>query len=113
MTRDGDEVSGFSIGFDGHELRVRAWGFWSVELAASFLRALESETLTVIKVDAVRLDVSELKPMRDEGQLAWTRGLTFLMLRGIRAVQMSAPSPLTKLQFLRLCRNVGIVIQFE
>lgn len=113
MTRDGDEVTGFSIALDRSEVRVRAWGFWSAELAARFTRALEEETLGALRVDSLRVDVRELKPMRDEGQRAWTEGLTFLMSRGVRTVQMSEPSPLTKLQFLRLCRNVGILVQVE
>jgi hypothetical protein len=108
MTRQGDEEAGFAIACDGSELRIRAWGFWSVELAIQFEASIEREVAGFLRLNGLRLDVAELKPMRDEGQAAWTGAFAFLKARGVRKVQLSEPPPLTKLQFMRLCRNVGI-----
>lgn len=110
MTRAGDEEAGFSIERAFGELRVRAWGFWSAELASEFDHATVSEVQGSQNLAQVWLDVGNLKPMRDEGQRAWSSFLFLLHAAGVRSIKTIEPPPITKLQMMRLCRGVGVSI---
>lgn len=108
MARGGDEEAGFSVENVQDELRVRAWGFWSVELAALFERTCALEARGGGAINLVWLDVASLKPMRDEGQKAWSTFFGLIRSMGAQSVKMIDPPPITKLQILRLCRLVDI-----
>jgi hypothetical protein len=110
MARAGDEEAGFSVERALGELRIRAWGFWSSELAGEFNHAGRSEIQNGSKLTLVWLDVGHLKPMRDEGQRAWSHFFGLLLGTGIQSIKMIEPPPITKLQIMRLCRSVGISI---
>lgn len=110
MKRAGDEEAGFSVERAFGELRVRAWGFWSAELATQFDHATVSEVQGGPSLAQVWLDVGSLKPMRDEGQRAWLSFLCLLYAAGVRSIKTIEPPPITKLQMMRLCRSVGVSI---
>jgi hypothetical protein len=112
MTREGDEVMGFSIAVEAGEIRIRGWGFWSLELCEQFAAALQREIGGLVKLAALRVDVAEMKPMRSEGQEAWAKALILMASKGIAKAALTEPQPLTKLQFVRLCKGAAISIQY-
>jgi hypothetical protein len=112
MTREGDEVMGFSIAVEAGEIRIRGWGFWSLELCEQFAAALQREIGGLVKLGVLRVDVTELKPMRSEGQAAWAKALVLMVSKGIVKAALTEPQPLTKLQFVRLCKGAAISIQY-
>lgn len=89
---------------------MRAWGFWSSELASEFNHAGTSAIQSGTRLLLVWLDVGDLKPMRDEGQRAWSLFLSLVRAAGVQSIKMIEPPPITKLQIMRLGRNVGISI---
>lgn len=112
MMREGDDETGFSIAVDAGEVLIRGWGFWSAELSQRFSLMVQRELGDSVQPRGLKVDVRELKPMRDEGQRAWSSMLGHLAQRGVTHAQLSEPSALTKLQFMRLCRAVGLGVQF-
>jgi hypothetical protein len=108
MQRVGDDQSGFS--FDLHAearaLQVKAWGFWSVDVATAFGRRVRDACREAPKGVAVDFDMLDLKPLREEGELAFTALVTTLRSMGVTHVSIRT-GPLTKLQLLRLAANSG------
>lgn len=105
----GNDETGYSIGFDPlvASVRVVAWGFWPAELALGFDRGLVDAFRAAPSRSPLLLDVSRLKPMRDEGQLAVLRGLKSLKELGVPRISVMSSSPLTKLQFMRIVTEAG------
>jgi hypothetical protein len=112
MMRYGDEAMGFSIAVEATELRVLGWGFWSAETCGRFADAARWEIGGSVRFAALKVDVRELKPMREEGQRVWQEALAMATSRGVSTAIFNEPPPLTKLQFIRLCRSAGITVQF-
>ena len=108
MQRVGDDQSGFSFGFDSEvqALQVKAWGFWSIEVAAAFGRKVKDACRELPKGVVVDFDMLELKPLREEGELAFAALVTTLRSMGVGHVSIRT-GPLTKLQLLRLAANSG------
>ena len=105
--RFGDEQAGFTLGHDdGGIIHSRAWGFWSAETGRAF---------GTIMLDACRqsnavrlvLDMSELKPMREEGQASFAKLVGALTSLGIGRLTVILTSQLMKLQLLRIAGEVG------
>lgn len=107
MTEEGDEQAGFRVERTPSKLSITAWGFWSVELANRFA-LVGRDAVAPGFSGVVQFEAAALKPMRDEGQLAWSKLLACIKASGIKSVTMINPSPLTKLQLLRLCREAGL-----
>ena len=104
--RGGNDEMGFAIDTDvmTRTLTVRAWGFWSASIAVDFVNAVTEEQQRS-GVRAIAFDMGDLKPMREEGQAAWTRLVARLSASvAIHKISIATRSQLTKLQLLRLAR---------
>jgi len=116
MERIGDERAGFSVGFDPatSTVHVRAWGFWGVEVATAFDSEVSNGCRGLPRGSTMFMDMSELKPMRDEGQLSFRRLIGELPRLGIKDTTIRTDNQLTKLQLLRLAGTVaaGELIRF-
>ncbi|MBN1605938.1 MAG: hypothetical protein JW940_04865 [Polyangiaceae bacterium] len=109
MDRFGTDEAGFSVEYDADTrmVRVEAWGFWNVEVASSFGPVVRDACRGRPRGTTLRLDMSRLRPMRDEGQrsfgslMGWASGL------GIQETLILTGSELVKLQLLRLVADSG------
>ncbi len=104
MERFGDETSGFSVVFDQDTLtvRVEGWGFWSADVASKFGPAVRSACTNRPRGTALKMDLTRLKPMRDEGQDSFGLIVGSLAALGIERAAVATGSPLTRLQLLRI-----------
>ncbi len=109
MKRVGTEQAGFSVVFDAEAraVRVRAWGFWSADVAAAFAKTIVDVCLGTPKGGVLFLDMTGLKPMRDEGQASFGTLMASLPKLGIARAIVTIDNPLTKLQLLRLAAEHG------
>ncbi len=53
------------------------------------------------------LHLSELRPLREEGQAAFRSVMARALTEGVRTIEFRGVSALTKLQMLRLSREMG------
>jgi hypothetical protein len=102
-----DPAGGFSTRVDMTErvVRVVAWGFWSVEVASAFGPTLHEVCRKNPQIKHVSMDMGELKPMREQGQLGFGEFLGALGTLGVERVTVHTTSHLTKLQLLRIARG--------
>ncbi len=109
MNRIGNDEAGFSVAFDSaaSTVSVRGWGFWGPDVANAFDSAVQKACLTSPKGSALVIDMSQLKPMREEGQRAFTRLMSALRGLGIVSTMIMTTSQLTKMQLLRLSAEAG------
>ncbi len=103
MLRVGDENAGFSVDapFVGN-VRVTGWGFWSVEVASAFASAVVNACRSQPRGATLAIDMSGLKPMREQGQEAFALLLRSLEALGISQTSVVTTNPLTKLQLVRI-----------
>ena len=113
----GDNQAGFSVEFDQSDgtLRVRGWGFWSASVAAQFGNAVTDACHHCPRGMALIMDMTDLKPMRDEGQVSVGIFMKALPRLGISKTTVMTSSHLTKLQLLRLATEFGVkeLMQFS
>jgi hypothetical protein len=104
MERVGDEQAGFSFSSDPSRdtFEVRAWGFWNVDVAAAFGTNVLAALRTRARWKRLVLDMSDLKPMREEGQRAFATLLRSLPSAGVAGTSVVTTSHLTKLQLARI-----------
>jgi hypothetical protein len=104
MDRVGDDQTGFSVGYDpvGGEVTVTAWGFWSADVAAAFAPKVAATIRALPGEHKVVLDMTELKPMREEGQKSFATLVRALPALGVTRMSIVTSSQLTKLQLVRL-----------
>ncbi len=108
MRTIGDDTAGFSVNVMSGTVSVRAWGFWGVDVALAFLTTIVEACSTVSGGASLVMEMSALKPMRDEGQKSFSDLIRALPTIGIVRASIAADSPLTKLQLLRLAtQNAG------
>src|SRR5262245_42148226 len=107
MQRVGDDAAGFSVDrpLTGGVL-VTGWGFWSQHVAKAFAAGVAAGCRGQ-KSPSLMLDLRELKPMREEGQLAFSELLRSLESLGVPRVSIVTTNPLTKLQLVRLAATSG------
>jgi hypothetical protein len=118
MQRYGEDQAGFSVAWEATTrlVNVVAWGFWSRETAASFTSAVLDVCKKAPIGTCLTLNMTDLKPMREEGQRAWTGLMSGLpAVSGIDRVSVVTGNALTKLQLLRLTKDsaIGDTPQFE
>ena len=101
----GDAQGGFSTRLDMGTLYVKAWGFWSKDVAEQFGPAVENIFRATPGLRKLELDMADLKPMRDEGQESFGRIMSALAELPKLEVVVTTSSPLTKLQLLRIVRE--------
>lgn len=104
MKRIGDDSSGFSTDYDAEvgAVRVRAWGFWTVSVAEAFVGVVSDACRAGPKGAALIIDMTELKPLREEGQRSFGALVGRLRHLGVSRTTVATASHLTKLQLLRL-----------
>jgi len=115
MLRIGDETTGFTVEVQAPgSIRVTAWGFWNVQVALAFASSVVDSCRSQPRGAALTLDMSGLKPMREQGQKSFA-----LLMRSLRDVGVSRTSvvtanPLTKLQLVRLASESapGAIIEW-
>jgi hypothetical protein len=107
MERVGNDEAGFSVVRDPHgPVRVVGWGFWGPDVAQAFDKAVLG-ACRLSGASRLVLDMTELKPMRDEGQRAFASTFTMLKMVGITHTSVLTSSHLTKLQLLRIAKDSG------
>jgi hypothetical protein len=97
----GNEENGFALTADEQSgtVRVRAWGFWSDDLARLFANAV----VEAFKPDQrLEIDASALKPQRDTCQQELASMFGRLARLGIKRVVVSVDNAITKLQLARI-----------
>jgi len=111
MARVGDDKAGFSIRDDEptpQRIEVIGWGFWSIEVAAAFASTVMGRIRERPRGQEVLLDMSELKPMREQGQDAFANVIRALPGLGVIKTQVITTSPLTRLQLMRVATQAGV-----
>ena len=110
MQRVGDESAGFSVEVDWPKgtVEVSGWGFWNVEVSRSFARTVLDAAQQAPGAKLI-LDMSALKPVRDEGQAAFLEVFAGLELLSRVEARVVTASHLTKLQLQRLAREAAVL----
>lgn len=105
----GDERAGFSCRFDSLKgvFEVRAWGFWNADIATTFGIQVPSLLGQLTGPKRLVLDMSDLKPMRDEGQKSFANVCRTLRTLGVTSATIVTSSQLTKLQLARIVTESG------
>lgn len=109
MRRVGDDAAGFSVDVDAdkEEVHVVGWGFWNAQVAQEFDQVVVGECRRAPSGSRLLLDMSDLKPMRDEGQKAFSTMVRMLQVLDIRHTSVKTASQLTKLQLMRIALEAG------
>ena len=103
MQRIGDDTTGFTVEVASPgSIRVAAWGFWSIDVALAFANAVSDAVRGQPRGATLRIDMSRLKPMREQGQQAFGALMRALRELGVTQTQVVTANPLTKLQLVRL-----------
>jgi hypothetical protein len=109
MDRFGTDQAGFSVEYDGeaNTVCVEGWGFWDAQVASSFGPVVRDACRGRPRGMALTLDMSRLRPMRDEGQRSFASLMGAVGGLGIRETSILTGSELVKLQLLRLVAESG------
>jgi hypothetical protein len=108
MPMTGTDADGFTISFEEPSrcLRIRVYGFWQPDTAATFVASLVDACRPPRRAVELVVDASDLKPQRDEAQVALKDAFAALPGLGITRASVVTDNALTKLQLLRLV-NAG------
>lgn len=109
MRTIGTEEAGFSVALNTSEnlIRVVGWGFWEADVADAFDDVVIEVCLYAPMGTELSLDMSRLRPMRDEGQKAFRNTITALKQSKISKITVTTSSQLTKLQLMRIAREAA------
>jgi hypothetical protein len=107
VRRIGDDKAGFTVRFDEFlgAIRVDAWGFWDAAVASAFGKAVLEVSRRSRGIQRCVFNMTELKPMREEGQLSWGMLVTELPAAGVTDSTVATASQLTKMQLLRIAKQ--------
>jgi len=86
-------------------LRVRAWGFWSAEIAAVFAETVLDAYRRGRRPTEVVLEADALKPQREDAQSAIAAMIDAVGKLGLPRLVITTSSPLTRLQLARISRE--------
>ena len=109
MAHFGNDEAGFSVWLDDptRTVRVKAWGFWTPEVAAEFARSV-TEACRSVQNANLSMDLTGLKPQREEGQAAFAAMMGALPRLGLSRASIQGANPLTKLQLLRIAKERAV-----
>jgi hypothetical protein len=109
MDRFGSDQAGFTVEYeaDTRTVCVEAWGFWDASVASSFGSVVRDACRGRPRGTTLKLDMSRLKPMRDEGQKSFAVLMGCVGGLGIQETRIQTSSELTKLQLLRIVAENG------
>jgi hypothetical protein len=104
MERYGNDTAGFLLEYaaDTGMVRVECWGFWDVEVATQFGSAVRGACTNRPPGTTLSMDMTRIKPMRDEGQQSFAMVVGSTVALGIRRIVVTTGSPLVRLQLLRI-----------
>ena len=88
-------------------VKVRVWGFWSVEIASVFAKSVIDVCRSGDLPRGVTVDAEELKPLRDEGQAALLAMFDAAAAMGIEHASVVTSSPLTRLMLARIVKTTA------
>jgi hypothetical protein len=113
MKRYGDDAAGYSVSFDKTygSITVKAWGFWSAEIASTFGQNVAQACRAATSSVSLHLDMTDLKPMRDEGQHSFGTLMTALARLDVTSTTIVTGSHLTRLQLIRLAAKHGAAVK--
>jgi GAF domain-containing protein len=101
----GDSKGGYRVESDGaSNVRVVAWGFWDVQVAARFGGDVRAACRRNVRTSDLVFDMGDLKPMRDEGQQCFAEIVASLSAMSVENATVLTASQLTKLQLLRIVK---------
>lgn len=103
----GDQKEGFDVDSRQGSVVVTARGFWSADLAAQLVPAVLPQVRAQGHPTSLVFELAELRPLRDEGQIAFKELILSSLKSGVHEVVIRTPSALTKLQMLRIAREIG------
>ena len=89
-------------------VRVCGWGFWTPTVSASFAFTVAEVCKASPKGASLLMDMTQLKPLREEGQQAFGALLGLLRGLGIGKTTVATASHLTRLQLMRLVAEHGV-----
>jgi hypothetical protein len=103
----GDHTEGFQVDSRYGSVVVTAHGFWSAKLASQLVSAVLPQVRAQGHPTSLVFELAELRPLRDEGQTAFKELILASLKSGAHEVVIRTPSALTKLQMLRIAREIG------
>jgi hypothetical protein len=103
----GDENQWFSVETADDAVVVNAGGFWSVELSAELGPAVMMALRARGRRTSLIFELADLRTLRDEAQAAFKSLVIHALAHGAPQVVFRASSALTKLQMLRMARELG------
>jgi hypothetical protein len=116
MPSFGTDQDGFGWDFDETTcaMRVKAWGFWSPEVASTFAKVVIEACSANRRATSLVVDAAGLKPQREQGQAAFGALMAALPRLGVVRASVTTDSPLTRLQLMRLAKQYAVknLIQF-
>lgn len=113
MEKVGDALAGFSVDSTPSDgVKVSGWGFWSVEVASVFAGAVLEACRRQSRGAPLTLDLTDLKPMREEGQQSLSRVLRAAAGLGAGSISIATTNPLTRLQLVRLASESGVTVRW-
>jgi hypothetical protein len=105
----GDDAAGYSVSSPGFgSVEVVGWGFWSAELASAFAERVLEVCRSQSRGLRLTIDMTRLKPMREEGQVSFGQVLRSASGLGISQLSIVTSNALTKLQLVRLSTEAGV-----
>jgi hypothetical protein len=105
--RVGDDTAGFSVDLAVGSILVKGWGFWRREVAAPFASRVVEMCRGQQRGTTLRLEMTELKPLREEGQQSFRDLLRSLPGLNLSRVYVVTSNPLTRMQLMRLAADSG------
>jgi hypothetical protein len=108
VSSDENEAGGFRITVSSSLLSINVWGYWPPEVAAAFTREATAISQKPMRVGALVLDASALKPQGAEGQAALRVMFNVLAAMGVAKGTFIADSLFSKMQLVRLLRECGL-----
>ena len=107
MARYGDGNQWFSVDAVADTVVVTAGGFWSAEFSAELNPAVMAALRASGRGTRLIFDLANLRTLRDEGQLAFKSLVIHALAGGAPEVVVRASSALTRLQMLRMARELN------
>ena len=86
-------------------VRVRTWGFWSVQISGVFATCVIDVCRAGALPRSLIVDAEELKPLREEGQAALLAMFDAVTAMGIEHVSVFTSSPPTRLMLSRIVKS--------
>ncbi|MBN1605435.1 MAG: hypothetical protein JW940_02320 [Polyangiaceae bacterium] len=107
MPQYGNDNQWFGVEVVGDAVVVTAGGFWSSELCAELGPAVMLALRAKGRGTRLTFELADLRTLRDEGLAAFRALIVRALANGAPAVTVRVSSALTRLQMLRMARELG------